>query len=116
MPLRAEGGPGDGRHLLLLEQPFTPFNAGGRTARLAKRLADVKEGVKGAADVGNPYAGQLPEPAHHQVATGLKRSPHLGHAVLRSGQRLECRMLADAARVARLLALQAAHRLGQRGW
>ena len=101
--------------MLLLEERLTP----GRARRDAmgaagEDRADVEEGIEGAADVGNANARDRPQPGRDEVAADLKGSVHRGHAFLGAVQRRKRRMLADAAGIARLLALEIADRLGER--
>ena len=102
--------------MLLLEQLLAPGGARRDAARLGagERLLDIEEGIEGAADLGQLHAGDRGERLGDEVAPLLEGAAHLGHALLRPGERGDGRMLAHTARIARLLALQVADRLRQR--
>ena len=104
--------------MVLVEQRLAPLHA--RADALCRhsleRLADVEEGVERTADLRNPDARHPAQPLRHEVAPLFECLEHLGDALLRASQRRDRRVLADAAGVARLLALQVADRLRERLW
>src|SRR5437762_1073951 len=79
--------------------------------RLAEVRRHIEERVEGALRNGADDAGQLAQPAADEVAPCLELAAHLLDAALVAVEGRQRRVLADAAWVARLLALHVAHRL-----
>ena len=116
MTFSAERAARNERHVLLLQERLAPGRAGADAggAHSLERLADVEKGVERAADLRQPDTRQRFEPPDHEVPPALERPAHLGHALLRAGERGHGGMLTHARGVARLLTLEIGDRLGER--
>ena len=85
-------------------------------ARLPKRPGDVGERVERALRHHAAHAGHRVERLDDHAAAPVELARHLGHLVLRAGERLDRGPLRDRRGIGRDLALHVGHRLDDRAW